>query len=138
MSHWLIPANTKFYDVFSALALRQTYWPMNAKISAGDIVYIYLAAPYKQLAFVCDVVATDYPMDQIIDQVRPFIKGNPDNGKKAKPFMKLKTVQTLDIAEDSALSLARLKQNGLGGMLLGARKMENNPELFNYIRKQLS
>ena len=30
----------------------ETYWPINSKVAAGDVVFIYLAAPYKQIKFV--------------------------------------------------------------------------------------
>ena len=135
MSHWLIPANTKFYDVFAAFAQVKTYWPMNAKIVSGDIVYIYLATPYKQIGFVSEVLDTDYNPDRIIDKVRPFIKGNPNKDGPSKPFMKLGETRTFTIDEDNALRLENLKQNGLTGMLMGARKLENNPTLLAYIRR---
>ncbi len=138
MSHWLIPANTKFYDVFSAFNQDETYWPVNAKISPGDGVYIYLAAPHKQIGFFCSVLTTGHEMDKIINEVLPFIKGKPDNKGPSKPFMKLKTVQSIRLEENSALSLENLRRNGLNGMLMGARKLENNPELFTYIEKNLS
>lgn len=133
MSSWLIPANTKFYDVFSAFAQDETYWPMNAKISVGDTVYIYLAAPFKQIGFACDVLGTGYDLVEVRDQVAPFIKGDLDNGPEAKPFMKLGATRAMLVKPESVLSLGRLRENGLNGMLMGARKLENSPELFGYI-----
>ncbi len=133
MSHWLIPANTKFYDVFSAFKQDQTYWPVNAKISPGDGVYLYLAAPHNQIGFFCNVLTTDHQLDEVINEVLPFIKGRADESGPSKPFMKLKTVQSIALEENSALSLENLRQNGLKGMLMGARKLENNPQLFSYI-----
>jgi hypothetical protein len=32
MTHWLFPANTKFYDVLSAFSGNETYWPANTKV----------------------------------------------------------------------------------------------------------
>ena len=138
MSHWLIPANTKFYEVFSAFREKETYWPMSAKISPGDTVYIYLTAPYKQIGFICDVLDANYNMDEIIDHIRPFEKVNNRKGESSKPFMRLRANQTITIDEHCALSLKNLKQNGLHGMLMGARKLENNPELFGYITETLT
>ena len=135
MSHWLIPANTKFYDVFSAFEQNETYWPLNARIVSGDTAYIYLSAPYKQIGFICSVLATGYDMDEIIDDVLPFIKGKPGRKSPSKPFMKLKATQSIRVDGNCALSLRYLKQNGLNGMLMGVRKLENNPELFKYIRE---
>lgn len=138
MTHWLIPANTKFYDVFAAFAQSEAYWPMNAKISDGDVLFIYLAAPHKQIGFVCEVLATGFNIDKIMDEVRPFIKGDPGNGGPSKPFMKLKATQSIPLQENSLLSLQYLRENGLNGMLMGARKLENNPPLFEYVKKNLT
>jgi len=133
MSSWLIPANTKLYDVFSAFAQGVTYWPMSAKIVAGDTLYIYLAAPQKQIGFVCGVLGTGYDLENIKDQIAPFIKGALADSSGAKPFMKLATRQSFAIDPDGLLSLDRLRENGLSGMLMGARKLENNPPLLAYI-----
>jgi len=138
MSHWLIPANTKYYEVLLAFQQNETFWPMNAKISCEDTVYIYLAAPYKQIGFICNVLATGYRMDEIIEEILPYAKGDLGKDGSPKPFMKLKTVQSISVNENCALSLTNLRQHGLNGMLMGARKLENNPELFSYISENLS
>lgn len=135
MPSWLIPANTKFFDVCSAFAQHETYWPMNAKISPGDTVYIYLATPHKQIGFQCDVVETGYEFDSIRDLVIPFIKGEVGQDPNQKPFMKLGRTSAAPLAPEGALSLNKLRENGLNGMLMGARKLENNPELYDHIRK---
>lgn len=137
MTSWLIPANTKFYDVFSAFALSETYWPMNAKVMTQDIVYIYLAAPFKQIGFRCKVLGARYDLAAIHDQVNPFIRGDLDQDPSSKPFMKLGSTRAVPIESDTALSLSKLRDNGLNGMLIGARKLENNPDLFEFIRKEL-
>lgn len=137
MSSWLIPANTKFYDVFSAFAQDETYWPMNAKMSPKDSAYIYLAAPYKQIGFVCEILGVGYDLVGILDQVAPFIKGDVSDRPDAKPFMKLRATCAVPIETDGILSLGMLRENGLNGMLMGARKLENNPALFGYINRIL-
>lgn len=134
MSHWLYPANIKFYDVFAALSQTTTYWPMSSKVSIGDTVYIYLAAPYKQVGFVAGVDAIDLPHDAVIDRVRPFILGEPKAGKQDKLFMQLKVLAHVPIDRATGLSYGHLKNNGLNGMLMGPRKLENNPELLAYIK----
>lgn len=134
MNHWLIPANTKFYDVLGAFDVSETYWPLKTKVSIGDVVYIYLAAPYKQIAFVCNVVDVDLDQGSIIEHIRPFFKNQAANNKAAKLFMKLKNVTTIVLENEAQLTYQYLKQNGLKGMLMGARKLENNPELLDYIK----
>ena len=58
MTHWLYPANTKFYDVSGAMAQPETFWPMRSQTAVGDRVFIYLAAPHKQIGYACDVTET--------------------------------------------------------------------------------
>lgn len=137
MTHWLFPANTKFYDVLGAFNEVQTYWPANTKVSVGDIVYIYLAAPYKQIAFACDVVDVGLDQDSIFEHIRPFFKNKLDNKKQPKSFMKLQTHASLPIDSETLLAYKHLKQKGLNGMLMGPRKLENNPTLLDYIQRSL-
>jgi hypothetical protein len=117
----------------SAFAQDETIWPMNAKISPKDTAYIYLAAPFKQIGFVCEVHETGYQLTEIRDQVTPYITGDLGSAPNPKPFMKLKATRRVPIEDQSPLSLANLRENGLNGMLMGARKLENNPVLLGYI-----
>ncbi|MGB0629204.1 MAG: hypothetical protein ACPGRZ_00790 [Alphaproteobacteria bacterium] len=130
--HWLYPANLKFYDVVGAFAEPATYWPVSSSVEPDDVVYIYLAAPHKQIAFVCDVLKTGLDENAAIEHVRPFFKGDPSSGRK-KQFMKLHKSADVALTDASPLSYARLKENGLTGMLMGPRKLENNPALLTYI-----
>ena len=132
MTSWLLPANTKFYDVFGAFEQDETYWPMNMKAEQGDDIFIYLAAPYKQIGFFADIVAVDINFDLIAKEVAPFIKGEMADGQN-KPFMSLKPKRKFPIEAHGNLALEQLKKNGLNGMLMGARKLDNNPALHNYI-----
>ena len=137
MTHWLFPANTKFYDVLGAFSKPETYWPVNTKVSPGDIVYIYLAAPYKQIGFVCDIIEVGLDQDCILESIRPFFKSKLDQNKQPKAFMKLKTSAVIPIEKETLLAYKHLKANGLNGMLMGPRKLENNPMLFDYIKRCL-
>lgn len=135
--HWLYPANLKFYDVMGAFAAPETYWPASSSVETGDAVYIYLAAPFKQVAFVCDVLETGLDEAAVIDHVRPFFRGEPGGGKPKK-FMKLRRTADIALEADSPLSYTRLKEHGLTGMLMGPRKLENNPPLLAYIEGHAS
>jgi len=74
MIHWLYPANVKYYNVLEAFNASETYWPMGSKVSKGDTIFIYLAAPYKQIGFVCNVGEVDLDPNTIIEKIRPFFK----------------------------------------------------------------
>ncbi len=135
MSDWLYPANTKFYDVLSAFKKQNAVWPINTKIEVGDAVYIYLAAPYKRVGYICSVKETDIAREIIKEYSSPYIKNTGQDSSADKPFMLLGDIQTLLNNDNDALSLAKLKENGLKGMLMGARKLDNNPQLREYLRK---
>ena len=137
MSHWLYPANVKFYDVLAALDNDFAFWPINSKVEQGDTVIIYLSAPYKQIAYSSRVAKLDFTEPEIRDQTRRFIKGGVEKPKKGKLFMKLDQIKPLKLEENSPLSFEKLKENGLNGALMGPRKLENNVELFNYIQSHL-
>ena len=110
---------------------------MNAKVITGDIIYIYLTAPIKQIGFRCEVLGTGFDLDTIRDQVSPFIKGEAIQEPGSKPFMKLGSTRAVPIQSDAALTLSKLREHGLNGMLMGARKLENNPGLFEFIKKEI-
>jgi len=137
MAHWIIPANPKFFDVFGAFHEDETYWPMNVKVSVADTIYIYLAAPYKQIGFVCEVLDIDLELERIYQHIQPFIKKEVGDKGPSQLFMKLTPIATIPINKDSLLGLENMKQNGLAGMLMGARKLENNPSLLKYIKRSL-
>lgn len=133
MTSWLYPANVKFYDVLGAFAAPETYWPMNSKVEVDDLIYIYLAVPHKQIGFICKILEVGYEQDEIIDQITPYFKGDGKDGKSGKKFMKLQTVKSLKLKDDSFTAYGLLKENGLTGMLMGPRNLNNNLPLLHYI-----
>jgi hypothetical protein len=112
----------------------ETYWPINSKVAAGDVVFIYVAAPYKQIRFVCDVLDVGLAETDILERIRLFFKGTPDAKKLSRLFMKLKPTEEFSLDKDALLGLPFLKQHALNGMLMGARKLENNFPLLTYIK----
>ena len=138
MTSWIYPANAKLYDVFGAFGQPETYWPRNSNVEEGDTLYIYLAAPYKQIAFVCKVLRSDLTGSAILKEVEPFFKQPVEDPDPLKRFLQVKVLKNLEISDSSSVNYASLKQNGLGGMLMGPRKLENCPELLAYIEEQLS
>lgn len=133
MTSWLYPANVKFYDVLGAFAAPQTYWPQNSKVAIGDLIYIYLAAPHKQIGYICTIEQINYEQDEIIDQIKPFFKDDGKGGKNGKKFMQLKTIKNLELKENAFTAYSLLKENGLTGMLMGPRNLNNNQPLLTYI-----
>jgi len=134
MFHWVYPANVKIYDVLGAFREPYAFWPINSKVSIGDVVYIYLSAPYKQIGFVCHVNEINLIENQVIEKTSPYFRGNTNKTKNDKTFMKLTTTSKIELEENSLLSYTNLKKNGLNGAFMGPRKLENNPKLWKYIQ----
>lgn len=137
MTYWLYPANTKYYDVSGAMAGKETFWPMHTKVELGDTLLIYLSAPYKQIGFVCEVIGIRIDAAKAMPSVLPFLKDKPNTEKSAKPFMQLRPAAAIPIDRKGPLELSHLKQHGLTGMLMGPRKLDNQPRLLEYILRNL-
>ena len=59
---WIIPANPKYYDVIGAFEASDIVtWKQSSDIHAGDIVYMYVAAPYSSILYKCRAVEVDIP-----------------------------------------------------------------------------
>lgn len=62
VNEWIVPANPKFYDVINCFDDTGTVlWKQSSNISQGDIVYLYVAAPYSSLMYKCEVIETNIP-----------------------------------------------------------------------------
>ena len=133
MDHWLYTANLKLYDVKGALAGPETFWPMNSRVAVGDRLFLYLAAPEKRIAYDCAVTAIDLAEDQVIDALRPYFRETPPKGGKPKKFMALAVRQGYAADPDGPLALSALRTAGLNGMLMGPRRLDNNPPLLAHI-----
>jgi len=136
VNHWLYPANTKFYDVIGAFSNEETYWPRNSNAEVGDILFVYLAVPYKQIAFKGEVIRSDLTGDKILKEVSAYFKEKPKDPDPLKSFLRVKVLSRFDLDPKGPLALPFLKDHGLKGMLMGPRKLENAPELKNYILQQ--
>ena len=60
------------------------------------------------------------------------MKAKPERGS-TKTFMRLAVRERLPEGEDSPYALAALKANGLGGALMGPRRLENAPDLLRHL-----
>ncbi len=59
---WIIPANPKYYDIVNAFNETDTIiWKQSNNIWAGDIVYLYVAAPISAILYKCEVLEVDIP-----------------------------------------------------------------------------
>lgn len=96
---WLIPANPSYFDLKAAFAQQdEIIWKQNARITMGDTVYLYLAAPISAIIYQCAVTKTDIPYNY------------EDKNLKITKVMKIKRLQTYP---KDFMPLSRLKQYGI-------------------------
>ena len=59
---WIIPANPKYYDVIQAFEQSEVIdWKQSSDVRVGDIIYMYVAAPYSALMYKCKALEVDIP-----------------------------------------------------------------------------
>lgn len=59
---WIIPANPKYYDVVGAFEESDIItWKQSSDIHVGDVIYMYVAAPYSSILYKCRAVEVDIP-----------------------------------------------------------------------------
>ena len=61
-THWIVPANPKYYDIDAAFRKKKgVTWKQSSKISAGDIIYMYVGSPVSAIRYKCVVTKPDIP-----------------------------------------------------------------------------
>ena len=120
MSSWIVPCNLAYYDVAGAFAnMPRVTWKQTRKVCVGDIVYIYVGKPLSAIKYKARAVAVDQSVRNYDDSAYAIVPAKyADNDK----YMDLELLQIYD---DSALSLGLLKENGLKGNIMFARKADN-------------
>lgn len=59
---WLVPANPKYYDIEHAFDNASVIdWKQSGSAKAGDIIYMYAAAPISAIIYKCKVEEADIP-----------------------------------------------------------------------------
>lgn len=105
---WLIPANPKFFDVEAAFKKSdEITWKQSNNIKAGDIIYMYLAAPVSAVIYKCEVTAVDIPYQYT------------DKNLSIKKVMKIKKLKQY---EPEFMPFERLKKYGVNAVR-GPRNM---------------
>lgn len=96
---WLIPANPKYYDVVGAFEHATVIdWKQSSDIHVGDLVYMYVAAPYSSILYKCRALEVGIP------------RRYSDDRLSIKKIMK---IELLEKYEPGVWSLARIKEFGV-------------------------
>ena len=55
--NWIVPANPKYYDIVHCFDDNDVIiWKQSSNVHVGDIVYIYVAAPFSKIMYQCKVI----------------------------------------------------------------------------------
>lgn len=135
MGNWIIPANSKRYDFFSAFNNNNFIdWTKKAKYEEGDIVYLYCTKPQQKIMYktVIDKIFTSSNSE--VDDRKYWIDKNEfdESKNKKKDFIRLKLLKYTD---DENLFLENLKDNGLKTAPQGPLRV--NEKLLSYIEKYI-
>lgn len=126
-TQWVIPCNPAYYDVCGVFnKLDKVEWKQSTNVNEGDIVYIYVTSPIKEIRYKC--VARKVDLDYAdTEKDREFIlKG--DNYENYGRYMELELITKY---KENKFTLENLKQNGLKSVQ-GPSKVSE--ELANYIK----
>lgn len=67
---WIIPANPKYYDVIDTFEKSNIVtWKQSSDIHVGDMIYMYVAAPYSSILYKCKAIEVDIPWQYSDDNV---------------------------------------------------------------------
>ena len=113
---WIIPANPTFCDTFSFFKDKDTImWKQSNNVKVGDIVYLYIGAPYSSIIYKCQVVETALPYNY------------EDKNLVKKKVMKIKLLKQY---ESGKYSISLMKEYGVKAVR-GPRRMPEE------LRKQI-
>lgn len=134
MKYWIIPCNIKSYDVIGAFqSLKSVDWKQSRNLKsaeAGDIILIYVSAPFSCIKYICRINTVNKPKETIDDSA--FVI-NGENYIEYGNYMELRLLNTL---EEDRLRLKDLQDNGMKGAVQGPRSLKG--ELLDFVLSQLS
>ncbi|WP_323707918.1 HNH endonuclease [Mammaliicoccus sciuri] len=134
MKYWIIPCNIKSYDVIGAFqALKYIDWKQSRNLKSaevGDLVLIYLSAPYSCIRYVCRIKVVN-KLKVTIDDRRFVI-----NGENYVDYGNHMELELIDELEEDSLSLKDLQENGMKGAVQGPRSI--NGKLLDFVLSYLS
>ena len=135
MGNWIIPANSKRYDFFSAFNNNNFIdWTKKAKYEEGDIVYLYCTKPQQKIIYKTVIDKIFNSSNREVNDRKYWINKNEfdESENEKKDFIRLKLLKYTD---DENLFLDNLKDNGLKTAPQGPLRV--NEKLLSYIEKYI-
>jgi hypothetical protein len=59
-------------------------------VEIGDLAFIYLAAPFKQIGFLCEVTGIGLSFEVALPEIQQFFRQPMDRKKKPKSFISVR------------------------------------------------
>lgn len=135
MGNWIIPANSKRYNFFSAFNNNSFIdWTKKAKYEEGDIVYLYCTKPQQKIMYKTVIDKIFNSSNREVNDRKYWINKNEfdESENEKKDFIRLKLLKYTD---DENLFLDNLKDNGLKTAPQGPLRV--NEKLLSYIEKYI-
>ena len=135
MGNWIIPANSKRYNFFSAFNNNNFIdWTKKAKYEEGDIVYLYCTKPQQKIMYKTVIDKIFNSSNREVNDRKYWINKNEfdESENEKKDFIRLKLLKYTD---DENLFLDNLKDNGLKTAPQGPLRV--NEKLLSYIEKYI-
>lgn len=118
MNHWLIPCSPNIYNAEDAFnEYGALIWHQDCNMCSGDIAYIYVTAPTKEIRCKCLITEVDIPVDIGTDE--GYVLDESFCSKSYRRYMELKLLEKYDCP---LLGFHFLQMNGLSGTIRGQRK----------------
>lgn len=126
LNEWIIPCNPSQYDVIGAFnELNKIEWKQSTNIQVGDIVYIYVGEPFKEIKYKCVAKKVNLDSASKIDDSKFILDGS--NYENYGRYMELELIKEY---VEKQYSLVKIKKHGLKSVR-GPIKVKE--ELCNYI-----
>ena len=132
---WIIPCNIKYFDLIEHFkSNNKVVWRNAFSIKKGDIVYIYLSAPYSEIRYRCNVIDDDVSDEQLNANTYAIPKKTSNNyfSKKIKYVV-------LELSYEypkGMMTLNTLRVHGLGQVQIQARADRQVREFIQGITKK--
>ena len=124
--YWIIPCSPQIYDAEGAFnEYGEVVWHQDCNIKPGDIVYIYVTAPIKEIRCKCTVSDTDIPVDIGTDE--GYTLDDAFCSRSHRRYMCLQLVKTYN---NPFLGFQFLLYHGLNGTVRGQRRIPSNLQKY--------
>lgn len=129
MSHWIVRANIERFRIHDFLRdYGFVEYVQKDKFCVGDIVYLYITAPYKRVEYKMMVERIDIPLKKAFND-RPYsLLDKPIDYVDSDLFVRFKMINRV---QTDYLCYSKLREHGFNYTLQSNRKI--NAETIDYI-----